>query len=124
MKIRKRFFPGLLPLLVCSAAASVAQTTGSIEGTVTDATGAPLPGVTVVATSSSLQGTRSTQSRHDGSYRVPVVPPGDYRVRANFAGFRPSEKTANVRLDSTATVFFVLEPAAAEEIVVSGEAPL
>ena len=53
----------------------------------------------------------------------PAVPPGEYTVRAALPGFRQAEKTATVRLDSTASVDFVLEPLQTEAVVVSGEAP-
>src|SRR5215471_12929552 len=100
----------LLSVLVCSATVSVAQTTGNIEGTVTDVSGSPLSGATVEAVSSSLQGTRTTKSDQDGFYRIPATPPGEYRVIARRDGFRPVQKAAMVRLDATATVDFVLEP--------------
>src|SRR5262245_28516203 len=100
------------------------QTTGNIEGRLTDATGAPLRGVTVEATSPSQQGVRTSPTTRDGSYRLPAVPPGSYRVRTILAGFRSAEKSATVSLDATATVDFTLEPATAEAVVVSGEAPL
>jgi outer membrane receptor protein involved in Fe transport len=109
---------------MCQAAVSVAQTTGSIEGTVTDDSGSPLSGATIEAVSNSLQGTRTTKSGQDGVYRIPATPPGEYRVLARRDGFRPVQKAATVRLDATANVLFVLEPAAEEQVVVSGKAPL
>ena len=110
--------------LLLGAVASVrGQTTGSILGRIVDPTGAALPGVTIEAASPSLQGVRTATSNQDGSYRIPVVPPGQYRIRASLPGFRAAEKDATVRLDATATADFTLEPAAAEQVVVSGEAP-
>ena len=76
-------------LLLCPAA--FGQTTGNIEGRITDADGGPLPGVTIEAASSSLQGTRSVVSGRDGRYRMPGVPPGDYRVYATLPQFAPAE---------------------------------
>ena len=100
------------------------QTTGSIEGRVADAAGDPLPGVTVEAASPSLQGQRVAVTDRRGTYHFPATPPGDYRVRAVLPGFRSDEKTLTVALDATATADFVLQPAAQEQVVVSGEAPL
>ena len=111
-------------LLLCAAAAVRAQTTGSIEGRITDSSGALLPGVTVEATSPNLQGIRSSVTQRDGSFRFPAVAPGDYVLRAHLEGFRPAEKAATVSLGATATVNLVLQLAAAEQVVVSGEAPL
>lgn len=101
-----------------------AQTTGSIDGRVTDGAGAALAGVTVEATSPALQGARSAVTDRSGTYRFPAAPPGDYRIHAALPGFRTAQKTATVRLGATATADFTLEPAAAEQVVVSGEAPI
>jgi Carboxypeptidase regulatory-like domain/TonB-dependent Receptor Plug Domain len=104
---------------VCSA-----QTTGRIEGTVRDAAGSPLPGVAIEAASPSLQGTRTAATDREGRYRFPAVPPGTYRVRATLESFRAAETTTVVSLDATATVDLTLQLAAAEQVVVSGAAPL
>jgi hypothetical protein len=99
-------------------------TTGNIEGTVRDTAGGALPGVTLQASSPSLQGVRVTSNGPDGRFRFQAVPPGTYAVRAALAGFRASEKSATITLDSTATVDFELEPEMQEAIAVTGEAPL
>jgi hypothetical protein len=113
-----------LCLLVFSAAASaVAQTTGSLEGRVSDAAGNPIPGVTIRATSTSLQGSREAITDGDGSFRIPVVPPGEYALVASREGFRSVSKEALVRLDSTAHVAMMLEPALTDEVTISGTAP-
>ena len=111
-------------VLLAAAAATRAQTTGSIEGRITDSSGAPLPGVTVEATSPNLQGTRTSATQPDGSYRFPAAPPGGYVLKAHLDGFLPAEKSATVSLDATATVDMVLQLAAAEQVVVLGQAPL
>jgi carboxypeptidase family protein len=108
-------------LLVCAAA--LAQTTGNIEGRVTDPSGTTLQGVTIEATSPSLQGTRSAVSGQEGLYRIPAVPPGQYRVRATLSLFAAVDRSAVVSLDATATVDFTLQIAAREEVTVSGDAP-
>ncbi len=113
------FSPLLLTALVLRA-----QTTSNIQGTITDTGGSPLPGVTVEATSPSLQGTRSVVTREDGGYRFPGVPPGVYRLKGMLSGLGPAEKTVTVSLDATATVDMTLQLVAREEVVVSGEVPL
>jgi Carboxypeptidase regulatory-like domain/TonB-dependent Receptor Plug Domain len=120
--------PGKL-LLVCLVlalipAVSRAQTTGQIEGTVFDSSGSALPGVTVEISSPSLQGTRTAVTSVGGTYRIPSLPPGNYRVRFTLQGFGRVEKQAQVRLDRTAKVDVTLQVAATEQVVVSGEAPL
>ncbi|HEY3169742.1 MAG TPA: TonB-dependent receptor, partial [Thermoanaerobaculia bacterium] len=126
-----RFRRYLLPLaavaLVGAATGGLAfaQTTGDITGTVTDTSGAALPGVTCTATSPALQGSRTSVTSNSGSYRIASVPPGTYTVSCAFAGFATAEKTAYVTLGATATANQTLQISSAkEEIVVTGEAPV
>ena len=111
-------------LLVPAARTAQAQTTGDISGRVTDTSGAPLPAVTVEARSPSLQGARVGLTNRDGLYRLPAVPPGDYRLVASLPAFRSVERTCAVSLGSTATVDLTLPLETEVKVVVSGEAPL
>ncbi|MGH9317896.1 MAG: TonB-dependent receptor [Thermoanaerobaculia bacterium] len=111
-------------LLLLVPVAVVAQTTGNIVGTATDANGRGLQGVTVEATSAALQGARVAVTSATGEYRFPIVPPGSYKVKASLAGFTTVEKAATVQLDSTATVDMRLQITQKEEVVVTGEAPV
>ena len=115
---------GVALFLFLAASALLAQTTGDIAGTVTEASGVALPGVAVEASSASLQGTRAAVTGRDGKYRFPGLPPGRYRIRATLEGFGPGEKIATVSLDSSATVNFTLEVTSREVVLVSGEIPL
>src|SRR5437762_12191166 len=65
-------------LLLAFSFSSLAQTTGAIVGFVTDDAGAPLPGATVEARGPALQGTKITVTANEGSYRLPLLPPGPY----------------------------------------------
>jgi hypothetical protein len=111
-------------LLLLIAPSVFAQTTGRIEGTVLDQNGAPLPGVTVEASSPNMQGTRTAVTGNDGHYRLPSLPPGVYKVTATLTSLGTVEKTANVLLDQTATLNLQLSLAAKETVVVTGEAPM
>jgi outer membrane receptor protein involved in Fe transport len=101
-----------------------AQTTGTIEGTVTDQNGGTLPGATVEGTSPNLQGSRTATTGPDGRYRFVSLPPGSYKVTANLSGFGAVQKNATVNLDSTATVNLQMQLATKESVTVTGEAPL
>ena len=124
MKSGYRFTLVLSVCLLLLAPIVVAQTTGTIEGTVTDQNGGALPGVTVEITSPNLQGTRSATTGNDGRFRFASIPPGSYKVTANLSGMGASAKNATVTLDSTATVNLQMQVSAKEAITVTGEAPL
>jgi outer membrane receptor for ferrienterochelin and colicin len=119
----RRTLSALLFLLVGSVPL-VAQTTGSIVGTVTDDSGAPLPGATVEARGPALQGTKVAVTADDGSYRLALLPPGSYTVSASLPQFGRAEQTVQVLLDRNVTADFRLRATAREEVVVSGEVPV
>ena len=102
-----------------------AQTTGGIEGTVSDANGAPLPGASVDLRSPSLQGPRTAVTNANGRYRFPSIPPGSYTVSCTLAGFKKIERSGIiVNLDTTASVPIRMEISVRQDIIVTGEAPV
>src|ERR1700730_16898417 len=93
---------GLVALATTSA---FAQTTGQIIGTVVDAQGGVLPGVTVSATSPQLQGTRTAVTDGTGTFRFPTLPPGTYAIKANLSGFQDAgQENVMVSLDKSASL--------------------
>ena len=117
-------FRRLLPLFLFVTLPLAAQTTGSIGGRVNDSSGAPLPGVTVEATSPSLQGMRVGVSDATGLYRLPLLPPGSYTVVFTLSGFAPKKNASvPVSLGKETTVETVLSPSMTESITVGSFAP-
>src|SRR5580765_6067966 len=78
----------IVTVLTLAATTVLAQTTGQVIGTVVDAQGGVLPGVTVTASSPQLQGTRTAITDGTGTFRFPTLPPGTYTIKANLAGFQ------------------------------------
>jgi outer membrane receptor protein involved in Fe transport len=114
----------MILILLIPRTGLLAQTTGTVEGTVTDQSNAPLPGVNVELAGPSMQGTRTVATSANGTYRFPSVPPGAYTVTASLPDLGKVQKTATVSLDATATVYLQLALTASAEVTVSGEAPL
>ncbi len=77
-----------LALLVILIAPLLAQNSGSITGTVRDATGAVIPGATVVVTSVEKGTSLSTKSNGEGDYLVGALSPGHYTVTITQTGFK------------------------------------
>jgi hypothetical protein len=112
-------------LLAGALAPLAAQTTGGIVGRASDESGGPLPGVAVEATGAALQGSRSAVTDAKGAYHLTLLPPGQYTVTFALQGFgSESRRAIAVELDRDATIDAVLKPRAAEEITVTGEAPV
>src|SRR6187455_987197 len=75
-------------LLVSDAAMAQSVSTGTVSGTVRDASGAVLPGVTVEAASPALiEKVRSVVTDGQGVYRVIDLRPGTYTVTFTLTGF-------------------------------------
>ncbi|HYR84906.1 MAG TPA: carboxypeptidase-like regulatory domain-containing protein, partial [Terriglobia bacterium] len=92
--------------------------TGALTGTVTDATGAIIPGVTVTLTSTDTNQTRSTITSEDGRYRFALLPPGAYGARFTIPGFKTSEvSSVTVRVTETQVLDRALEVGAQSEQV-------
>ena len=88
--------------LVCLPADAFAQT-GNVAGTVRDATGAVIPGVTVEVTSPQLiEKVRSTVTDENGRDQIASLPVGIYKVTFTLTGFATLERS-NIELSSDFT---------------------
>ena len=67
-------------ILISPRASAQLTTTGTVNGTVSDATGAVVPGAAVTVTSEATQQETHTVSNGDGSFVVSALPPGRYKV--------------------------------------------
>ena len=114
----------VLAMLVLASVGAYAQTsTGNVLGTVTDASGAVLPGATV--TISGEAGTRTTISGSDGSFRFLNMDYGTYKVAVSLAGFAGANRSVSIVTGANTTLAISLAVGGQTETVeVSGEAPL
>src|SRR5204862_2388450 len=83
-------------IILFSAVSIWAQATAQISGTVKDQTGAVLPGVEVTATQTDTGIARTTVTNETGSYVLPNLALGPYRLEAALAGFRTFVQTGIV----------------------------
>lgn len=97
-----RTFLVLSALIAAPAAGVVAQTatTGALSGVVTDAAGSALPDVQIRLTNEATGEVRVVASRGDGGFRMPLLPPGLYRIEAQKGSFKTLTR-AGVRINVT-----------------------
>ena len=104
-----------------------AQALGSIAGSVRDASGAVLPGVTVEATSPALiEKVRTVVSDGSGQYQIVNLPPGTYSVSFTLPGFSTFKRDGvEVSVNFTSAINAEMRVGAVEEtITVTGESPI
>jgi len=100
-------------------------TNGSINGHITDSSGAALPGVTVSATNAGTGLNRTTVTDSTGGYQFNLLPPGRYRVDAELAGLgKASLPAVEVLLGNDTRADMKISPQVTESITVSAVAPV
>ena len=121
MKANRVFLGSLVVLasvLITPALWSQSAGTGALTGTVTDPTGAVIPGVTVTATHTGTGLERTVVTREDGSYRFSLLPPGAYRVRFTNSGFKTAEvPSVTVNVEATPVLNQVIQVGGQTEVV-------
>src|SRR5260370_35733949 len=78
----------LCAVLVGTTPVALGQSTATLGGTVTDASGGTVPNVRVVATNQATDVASVTQTDAAGSYLFPSLPIGVYRIEASCPGFQ------------------------------------
>ena len=108
------------------AAAVSAQFQSSIEGTVTDATQAGIPGAQVVLINEGTRVTQRTVASESGFFRITELPPGSYRLEVGHEGFKTYVETNLVLQGSEARTVYPLlavgEQAAKIEVTAAANA--
>src|SRR5207247_768081 len=94
-----------LLLLISLPLKSSAQVSASIGGTVSDPSGALIPGVEVTATNVNTGISTTQLTNESGAYQIPSVQPGTYRLRASLPGFQTATRE-NIQLSQGQQVRF------------------
>ena len=117
----------LLPVLLLSSLSLAAQEfRGTVLGRVLDASGAAVPDVTLTITNTGTNVSMKTVSAANGSYLMPFLLPGTYRLSAQVAGFKGFVRdNIQVQVQDRVEIDVVLEPGVVtESVIVTAETPL
>jgi len=122
----KKFVIAILALFIAGTAFGQQVATSKMEGKVLDSTGAPLPGVSVEATSPKMVGKATAVTDGDGVYRLFSLPSGAYEVIFTLQGFKTLiRQNIIIQMATTVTLNVTLDQAAIEEqVTVIGQSPL
>jgi hypothetical protein len=115
----------MLAFALCSSSALGQASQGAVAGTVTDASGAVVPHVKIIATEIHSGVVYNTESNGSGDYRFPNMSIGTYNISASASGYK--EQTAAgvaVQLASTTPLDIKLQVGSvAEKVTVEADAP-
>jgi hypothetical protein len=113
-------------LIAVGIDASAQEFTGSIYGRIVDSSNASVADVVIALEGTAIQGQRTAVSESNGSYRLLNLPPGEYRVTYEKAGFRKViYEGAKVEVNKTLTMNVTMQVAdVAATVVVTGSSPI
>ena len=117
---------GVMVILLITSAIVWAQATAQINGTVKDQTGAVLPGAEITVTQTDTGISRNTITDETGSFILPNLALGPYRLEASLPGFRTHAQTGIVlQVNSNPVINIALEVGqVTEEVEVQANAVL
>src|ERR1700683_5115209 len=97
-------------------------TSGDIIGTVSDPTGAVLPGAEIQATTTATGSQQTATANNSGAFRFAFLPPARYSIAVSAAGFQQSTQYVDVGVGQSATVNLQLAVASSSTTVNVSEA--
>ena len=118
---------GVLALLALTPVRIQAQAVNAtLVGTISDSTGAVLPAAKVAITETKTGIGRTTETNQSGNYVVADLPPGQYDIAVEHAGFKKALRSAvDVVVNSTTRVDLTMQPGAvSEQVEVTAEAAI
>lgn len=116
---------GLLLVLVNSCTIALAQFSSSVQGTISDSSGAVIPDADVTLTNRGNNSSVHTHSNASGVYRFGTLPAGAYILRVHREGFSDTREDISITTDEVAGANVALRPGSATTTVeVTQEAPI
>ena len=124
-RMRIDLFLGVAMLVLGSLPAGAQVTTADVVGTVSDTTGALMPGVTVTARNEATGAVESAVSDAGGNFQILRLPPGRYRVTTELQGFKTVDNAVTLAIGDRYRLGVKLEVGAVEEhLTVVAQSPL
>ena len=122
----KKLVIAILALFMAGIAFAQISPSAKLEGVVKDDTSAPLPGVSIEATSPKMVGKATAVTAADGTFRLFSLPSGNYEITFILQGFKTLvRKDVYIQLSQTINMNVTLSQAALEEqVTVIGQSPL
>jgi hypothetical protein len=112
-----RNFIALLILAALVGVLPLAAQTSSLQGVVSDAQGAIIPGAVVTLTNTETSAMRKEISGDTGTYRILQVLPGPYKIEVQKPGFKTNTTSLSLQVDVPATLNLTLEVGQVTETV-------
>src|SRR5260370_32657356 len=124
--LRQRLLVTLALILVALATGRPQQTTATLLGTVTDSSGAAVPGAKLRVANLATNVRREAESGAAGNYSIPYLPAGNYQVTITKEGFQAQQiDNVTLQVDQTARLDFSMRVGNVTETVnVSASAAL
>ena len=121
-----RFTSLMVAFALATSAGWAQEARGSLVGRVTDSSGAPILGASVLVTNKAMGTSQKLVTNDTGFYQASYLIPGAYRVEVEFTGFKKSVRDGiDVRVNDRIEIVVSLEVGAAEQsVTVVGETPL
>ena len=119
-------FPLLMLVAAFATSSALAQSTATVQGTVTDNKGAVIPNATVVVRNRNTSTERTTQTDSNGNYQVAALPVGVYTIEVRVQGFK-TQVADSVTLEVAKTIvqnFQMDVGAISEQVLVSSDVPV
>jgi len=121
------FLPVLaLAFLLISSINSRAQSTATVQGTITDSKGAVVPSATVIVRNKATSIERTAQTDSDGNYQVAALPVGNYAIEVRATGFKAQvADSVVIGVAQTIVQNFQLDVGAlSEQVLVTSDVPV
>jgi hypothetical protein len=109
---------GILALLLASIINIWGQTSGTLSGRVTSASGAAIPNAAITITETNTGSSQRVLTGQDGNFSISNLPPGTYRVEVESSGFkRSAQNSVQLSGAAPATVNITMEAGSKSEVV-------